>query len=100
MNKSKKYKEKEPLSSMENIYKYPSCDKPKLTISISESNGSTRFESLSNKHVKRVRFNQNVTIVNIQNHKKYLRKLNNPKQFLEEEFYEEDENKNCVIFKN
>ena len=95
MKKTKKCKEKQPIISMENNYKFPSCDQPKLTISISESNYSTRFESLSSKQVKRVRFNPNVSVVNIKSHKRYLRKKNNPKNYAEEEF-NEDENKNCI----
>ena len=96
MKKSKKCIEKEPIISMENKYKFPSCDQPKLTISISESNYSTRFESLSNKQIKSVRFNPNVSVVNIQSHKRYLRKINNPKNDLEEEFNEDYGKKNCI----
>ena len=37
----------------------------------------------------------NVSVVNIKSHKRYLRKKNNPKNYAEEEF-NEDENKNCI----
>ena len=99
----KEIQEQEPKSIVENnIYKYPSCGLPKLTIGFSESSNSTRFESNSCKNVKRVSFNNNVTVVNIQSHKKYLRTQNNQKfpSVFEEDFKDENKQKcvNCEIF--
>ena len=89
--------EEGPVSIIENIYKYPSCEIPKSSISISESSNSTRFDSFSRKKVKRVKFNQNVTVVNIQSHKKDIRKQNYQKytSVFEEDFNDE-KNKNCL----
>ena len=101
--KFKEFHEQEPKSIVENnIYKYPSCGLPKPTINFSESSNSTRFESKSCKNVKRVSFNNNVTVVNIQSHKKYFRNQNNqafPSAF-EEDFKDENKQKcvNCSIF--
>ena len=89
--------EEGPVSIIENIYKYPSCETPKSSISISESSNSTRFDSFSRKKEKRVKFNQNVTVVNIQSHKKDIRKQNYQKytSVFEEDFNDE-KNKNCL----
>ena len=89
--------EEGPVSIIENIYKYPSCETPKFLISISESSNSTRFDSFSSKKKKRVKFNQNVTVVNIQSHKKDIRKQNYQKytSVFEEDFNDE-KNKNCL----
>ena len=89
--------EEGPVSIIENIYKYPSCETPKSSISISESSNSTRFDSFSSKKKKRVKFNQNVTVVNIQSHKKDIRKQNYQKytSVFEEDFNDE-KNKNCL----
>ena len=89
--------EEGPVSIIENIYRYPSCETPKSSISISESLNSTRFDSFSRKKVKRVKFNKNVTVVNIQSHKKDIRKQNYQKytSVFEEDFNDE-KNKNCL----
>ena len=82
-----------PFSIMENTYT------PKSSISISESPNSTRFETFyhTQKRKKRVQFNQNVTVVNIQSHKKTMRKQNYQKYTsVFEEDFNEDHNKNCV----
>ena len=103
-NKYKDNNEDGPLSIMENTYRYPSCDTPKSSISISESPNSTRFETYyrTQKRKKRVQFNQNVTVVNIQSHKKTMRKHNYQKytSVFEEDFNEDHNQKcvNCTIF--
>ena len=82
-------------SEERSIYKSPSCELPKLTIS--ESANSTRYESNqrnSNRKNKKVSFNKNVSVVNIQSHKKYLRGQYNKKAYFEEDF--NDNNQNCV----
>ena len=93
----------EQINNEENVYKYPSSDFPKLSISPSESSISTRFSTSSNKkNMKRVTFNRNVTVVNIQSHKKYLRKNNyqKPPSVFEDDFIEDNNEKcrNCEIF--
>ena len=104
MNYNKKdLKEKEHINSPQNyIYKCPSCELPKLIISNSESSNSTRFDTSSRKIPKRVAFNNRVTVVNIQSHKKYLRKQNrhSSSSVFEEEFYNDNSQNcvNCIIF--
>ena len=89
--------EEGPISIMENMYKFPSCDTPKLCISISESPYSTRFETNSSKKTKRVQFNRNVTVINIQSHKKTIRKHNYQRYTpVFEEDFNEEKKKNCV----
>ena len=103
-NTYRENKEDGPFSIMENIYRYPSCDTPKSSISISDSPNSTRFKTFyhTQKKKKRVQFNQNVTIVNIQSHKRTMRKQNYQKySTIFEEDFNEDHNKkciNCIIF--
>ena len=87
----------ERLNSEEDVYSYPSTDFPKLSISTSESSLSTRFSSNSKKKTKkRVTFNRNVTVVNIQSYKKSLRKNNyqKPPSVFEDDF-NEDRNEKC-----
>ena len=80
-----------------NNYKYPSSDLPKSVISMSESTDSTMFETYRRKSAKRVTFNRNVTIINIQSHKKDTRKHNYQKYTsIFEEDFNEDKNQNCV----
>ena len=58
-------------------YKYPSNEFPKFVIDDSESRFSTRFESKNKSFSgvkKKVEFNKNVTVVNIQSYKKEMRK--------------------------
>ena len=97
-----KLNEDQILNSEDNIYKYQSSDLPKLTISMSESSKSTRFDSYSRKKNKRVTFNRNVTVVNIQSHKKDLRKQykQNLHSVFDEDFNEDKNQKcaNCEIF--
>ena len=98
-NTYRENKEDGPFSIMENIYRYPSCDTPKSSISISESSNSRRFETFyhTQKKKKRVQFNQNVTVVNIQSHKRTMRKQNYQKYTSAfEEDFNEDHNQNCV----
>ena len=103
-NTYKENTEDGPLSIMENTYRCPSCDTPKSSISISESPNSTRYETFyhSQKRIKRVQFNQNVTVVNIQSHKKAMRKQNYQKytSVFDEDFKEDHKQKcvNCAIF--
>ena len=89
--------EEGPISIMENMYKFPSCNNPKSSISISESPYSTRFETCSSKKVKRVQFNKNVTVINIQSHKRAIRKHNYQRYTpVFEEDFNEEKKKNCV----
>ena len=63
---------------IENNYRYPSSDLPKCSIEDNYSNNSTRFETekknKSKKINKKVEFNKNVTVINIQSYKKEMRK--------------------------
>ena len=63
---------------IENNYRYPSSDLPKFSIEDNYSNNSTRFETEkkigSKKIKKKVEFNKNVTVINIQSYKKEMRK--------------------------
>ena len=66
------------LNIIENNYRYPSSDLPKFSIEDNYSNNSTRFETekkiRSKKIKKKVEFNKNVTVINIQSYKKEMRK--------------------------
>ena len=87
----------EPINNEDDAYRYPSTDIPKLEISRSISSLSTRFSSDSRKKSKkRVTFNRNVTVVNIQSYKKSLRKNNyqKPPSVFEDDF-NEDRNEKC-----
>ncbi len=94
--------DEDSINFKENKYKYSSCSLPKSIISISESTNSTRFETFTKKNVKRVSFNQNVTVINIKSHKKDTRKNNYQKYtpIFEEDFNEDNNQKcaNCNIF--
>ena len=94
--KLKKIQSPELLTSADYIYKCPSFDLPKLTISIFESSNSTRFESYSRNSPKKVSFNKNVTIVNIQSYKKCLKKqkIETFPSAFEDDY--NDDNKNCA----
>ena len=63
---------------IENNYRYPSSDLPKFSIEDNYSNNSTRFETekkiRAKKIKKKVEFNKNVTVINIQSYKKEMRK--------------------------
>ena len=98
-NTYREYSEDGPFSIMENTYGCPSCDTPKSSISISESPYSTRFETFhhTQKKKKRVQFDKNVTVVNIQSHKRTMRKQNYQKYTsVFEEDFNEDHNPRCV----
>ena len=93
--KLKEFQRQDSINSSDSISKYSYNDLPKLTIS--ESSNSTRYDSYSRKIHKKVSFNRNVTVVNIQSYKKYLRKQNHEtfSSGFEEDFNDEN-NKNCV----
>ena len=91
----------------EEYYKYPSCELPKFVIEDTYSNYSTGFESKNNSDLnikikKRVEFNKNVTVINIQSYKKEMKKnfYKNQPSIFDEEFSKENEMKcfNCNIF--
>ena len=89
--------DEDSINFKENKYKYSSCILPKSIISTSESSDSTRFETFTIKNVKRVSFNQNVTVINIKSHKKDTRKHNHQKYTsIFEEDFNEDKNQKCV----
>ncbi len=94
--KLKEIERQESIKSLDNINKSFGNDLPKISISTSQSSNSTRYDSYSRKIPKRVTFNRNVTVVNIQSYKKYLRKPNHQtiSSGFEEDF--EDHNHNCV----
>ena len=94
-----------PLSSIENFYKYSSTEYPKSSIEEIEldSPNSTRFETKSKsdgKIKKKVEFNKNVTVVNIQSYKKEMKKNShkNYPSFFDEDFNDEMKCINCNIF--
>ena len=94
--KLKEFQRQDSIKSSDNISKYSINDLPKLTIS--ESSNSTRYDSYLKKIPKRVFFNRTVTVINIQSHKKYLRKQNHEitSSGIEEEDFNEENNTNCV----
>ena len=71
---TKNINEEEPLSIIDDFYRFPSCEFPRSIVNNSESIDYTRFNSCTKGKNKRVRFNQNVTIVNIQSKKSKLSK--------------------------
>ena len=94
----------EPVSIMDN-YKFPSCDYSRNIIMNSEEPiNQSIFNTFSKKREKKVTFEDNVTIINIQSHKKSNRNkfTNNLKAKIEEDFKEEEKNQkacaNCTIF--
>ena len=99
---TKNINEEEPLSIIDDFYRFPSCEFPRSIVNNSESIDYTRFNSCTKGKNKRVRFNQNVTIVNIQSHKKLVKSQNyqNIHSIIEEDFNEEKDKKcvNCNIF--
>ena len=96
-NNTKKINVVEPISVIDENYKFPSCEHPRNIPNNSETIDYTRYNSFSKNPNKKVTFNENVTIVNIQSHKKIG--IKNYKKF-EEDFNEEKEKKciDCVIF--
>ena len=101
--KIKEIQEDETNNFEQNLIKSPSYDLPKLIICNSESKNSTRFDSISRKSPKRVTFKRNVTVVNIESHKKYLKKQNHLEAlslFDDEDFNDENSHNciNCKIF--
>ena len=100
--KAKVISEEEPISIMEDFYKYPSCDFPRTSKENSEVIDIERYNSSFKKKKKNVHFNQTITIINIQSHKKRLKKdyeKYNP-SIIEEDFNEEKNKKctNCLVF--
>ena len=100
---------KEPISNMDDIYRFPSCDLPRSYISFSDSSNTSdtsedfkNFSTKKIKKVKKVKFNQNVTVVNIQSFKNNKNKYNQKKPTIFEEDFNEDKIKkqcaNCSIF--
>ena len=72
-------------------YRYPSSVHPKCPIEENYSNNSTRFETEKKnkpkKINKKVEFNKNVTVINIQSYKKEMRK---DYQDINKDYLEED----------
>ena len=100
---TKEINDEEPVSIIdENYYKYPSCEFPRNKVMNYESNDYTRFNSVRREGIKKVTFNNNVTIVNIQSHKNLVKNQNFLNEIIEEDFKEEKEKKkkcvNCNIF--
>ncbi len=92
-----------PVSTMDN-FKYPSCDYSRnIIINSEEPINQSIFNTFSKKRNKKVTFEDNVTIINIQSHKKSNRiNFNNDlKAKIEEDFKEEEKNQkacaNCII---
>ncbi len=108
--KNKKYMERHhndisPASVISDDYKYPSCEFPRtLMFNSEESVDRSIFNTFSKKRNKKVKFNDNVTIINIQSHKKKIRKQNNKnlKEKIEQDFREEEERRkacaDCIVF--
>ena len=99
----KETKEEGPMSTITDFYKYPSCEYVRNTMDNSESVDIERYNSYSKKRIKKnVKFNNTVTINNIQSHKKRLKKLNSEdfNSIVEKDFNEEKDKKcvNCTIF--
>ena len=93
-----------PSNSIEKYNKLSNYEFPKLTIENMDSRYSTRYET-KNKSIsnikKRVEFNKNVTVINIQSYKKEMK--NNFFQYnniFDDEFNEDNKMKciNCNIF--
>ena len=94
------------MNDIDDIYKCPSCDLPRSCISTSDSSKTfdslTEFKTYSRKKKKKVKFNPNVTVVNIQSFK------NNSKNndYKNSSIFDEEFNKNkmrkqcanCLIF--
>ena len=97
-NKSKQLSDVEPISVMEDDYKFQSCEFPRNIANYSETIDFKRYNSSKNRN-KKVQFNKKVTIVNIQSHKKYS-KMQSYNSNFDEDFNEEKEKKcvNCNIF--
>ena len=99
---------KEPISNMNDIYRFPSCDLPRSYISFTDSSknlvslGEFNKTSFSSKKVKKVKFNQNVTVINIQSFKNKKNKDYQNKPSIFDEDYNKDKIKkectNCSIF--
>ena len=97
---------KEPIINMDDIYKCPSCDLPRSSISSWESSKTldtlNNFKASSRKKYKKVKFNKNVTIVNIQSFKNNRKKSNQKNcSIFDEDFNEKKVKKqcaNCLIF--
>ena len=99
---SRGFDEDGPISIIDNIYKFQSCEYPRSIAIDSESIDYQRFNSNYTKRNKKVTFNNKVTIVNIQSHKKVVnnRKYKNFNSIIDEEFSEDTKKRcvNCIIF--
>ena len=93
-----------PSNCIEKYYKLSNYEFPKFMIENMDSRYSTRYET-KNKSIsnikKRVEFNKNVTVINIQSYKKEMK--NNFFQYnniFDDEFNEDNKMKciNCNIF--
>ena len=100
-----KHYKRYPSNSIEYFYKYSNNNIPKSSIEQeeTESPNSTRYETKpkSNRKIKKkVEFNQNVTVINIQSYKKEMRKnlYKNYQNFLDEDFNDEMKCVECNIF--
>ena len=100
-NRTKQLSDVEPISVMEDDYRYPSCEFPRTITNNSETIDYTRYNSSKSRN-KKVKFNQKVTIVNIQSHKKFskMQSYQDYNSNIDEEINEEKEKKcvNCNIF--
>ena len=101
-NNTKQINDEEPISIIDDNYRFPSCEYPRKMESNSETIDYTRYNTFSKNRDKKVTFNNNVTIVNIQSHKKMVKQQSyqNYDSTGEEDFNEEKEKKcaNCNIF--
>ncbi len=97
MEKTKEINEEEPVSIMEDFYRYTSCEYHRnIDNDNSESIDYTRYNNTFPKKInKKVKFNQNVTIINIPSHKKMVKKQSyqNFNPIIDED---EDKDKKCV----
>ena len=100
--KTNRIKDEEPISIINDNYKFPSCDYPRNTKENSEVIDAERYNSSFKKRKKNVHFNKTITIINIQSHKKRLKEEYNKynPSIIEEDFKEEKNKKcvNCIVF--
>ena len=98
---------KEPISNMDDKYKFPSCDLPRSYITFSDSSQNLVSldeykTSFSSKKVKKVKFNQNVTVINIQSYKNKKTQDNEKKPTIFDEDFNKDKIQkqcsNCSVF--
>ncbi len=98
---SSRFDDEGPISIID-VYKFPSCEYPRSMTIDTESIDYQRFNSNFTKRNKKVKFNNKVTIVNIQSHKKMVNKgkYKNFDSIIDEEFSEDTKKRcvNCIIF--